>query len=69
MLYGFYQSLESQLRGLRVLDTLTLEIYLNGIEEYRRIAQAIAGRNGALARELMREHLRKDYCKYLSDQE
>lgn len=67
VLYGFYQSLESQLRGLRVLDSLTLEIYLSGIEEHRRIAEAIAGRNGALARELMREHLRKDYQNYLDD--
>ena len=67
VLYGFYQSLESQLRGLRVLDTLTLEVYLDGIEEHRRIAEAIAARNGPLAREMMRAHLQKDYAPYLKD--
>lgn len=64
VLYGFYQSAASQLRGLRVLDSLTLEIFLDGITEHQAIAKAIAEGDGALAKQLMRSHLKKDYAAY-----
>ncbi len=65
VLFGFYQSIARQMRGLRVLDSLTLKIFLEGIEEHRAIAKAILERDGALAKQLMRSHLRKDYGTYL----
>ena len=65
VLYGFFQSAARQLRGLRVLDSLTLEIFLDGIQEHHAIAEAIAARNPALAKELMQLHLKKDYAQYL----
>ena len=66
VLYSFYQSIASQLRGLRVLEDLTLETFLKGIDHHRAIANAISDRNGALAKELMRAHLKKDYGDYLT---
>lgn len=66
ILSGFYQSAARQLKGMRVLDTLTLEIYLDGIREHEGIAEAIAARNADLAMERMRSHLRKDYGAYLA---
>ncbi len=65
VLYGFYQSIASQLRGLRVLESLTLEIFLQGIDEHRAIAMAIGDGNDLLAKQLMRAHLKKDYAAYL----
>lgn len=65
VLYGFCQSAASQLRGLRVLDSLTLDMFLEGISEHRAIAKAISEGDGALAKQLMRSHLKKDYAAYL----
>lgn len=65
VLAGLYQSAANQLKGLRVLDSLTLEIYLQGIEEHRAIAMAVAQHDAALAKQRMREHLRKDYSPWL----
>ena len=65
VLYGFFQSAARQLWGLRVLDSLTLETYIAGIDEHRAIAKAIAGGDDALAKQLMRSHLKKDYAPYL----
>lgn len=65
VLYGFYQSAASSLRGLRVLDSLTLTVFLEGIDEHRAIANAIAAHDDALAKALMRSHLKKDYANYL----
>ena len=65
VLYGFFQSAAKQLRGLRVLESLTLEVYLEGIEEHRAIAKAISQADDALAKQLMRSHLKKDYAQYL----
>ena len=65
ILYGFCQSISSQLRGLRVLEKLTLDTFLKGIEEHRNIANAIKERNDSLARERMLEHLKQDYNSYL----
>ena len=65
VLYGFYQSIASQLRGMRVLDSLTLDIFLEGIFDHRAIAEAIKERNGTLAKALLCEHLEKDYTAYL----
>jgi len=65
VLAGLYQSAANQLKGLRVLDSLTLEIYLDGIEEHRAIADAVAQRDARLAKQRMREHLKKDYAAYL----
>ena len=65
VLFGFYQSAAAQLRGLRVMESLTLETFLEGIEEHRAIARAISQRDDALAKQLMRSHLKKDYALYL----
>lgn len=65
VLSGFYQSAASQLRCMRVLDSLTLEVYLDGIEDHQGIADAVADGDPALAAARMREHLRKDYGAYL----
>lgn len=67
VLYGFYLSVANQLRSVRVLDTLTLEIFVQGIEDHRYIARAIAERDAALAKALMRAHLRNDYSQYLEN--
>ena len=69
ILYGFCQSAASQLRGLRVLDSLTLEIFLEGIEDHYAIAKAIRDHDDALAKQLMRSHLKKDYAPYLQRSE
>ena len=66
ILYGFCQSVAGQLRGLRVMDSLTLETFVEGIAAHRAIAQAIRERNGLLAKELMSSHLKKDYGPLLS---
>lgn len=69
VLYGFYQSIASQLRGMRVLDSLTLDIFLEGISEHRAIAEAIKARNAVLAKTLLCDHLKKDYTAYLHKME
>lgn len=69
VLYGFYMSIAAQLRGLRVIDTLTLETFQKGIADHYAIAQAINDGNAALAKELMRAHLKKDYGVYLTGTE
>ncbi len=68
ILYGFCRSIASQLRGLRVLETLTLDTFLKGIEEHRAIADAIKARDDSLAKARMLEHLKKDYTTYLDKQ-
>ncbi len=65
VLEGFYLSAASQMRSMRVLEFLTLEIYLNGVREHHAIAQAIRLHDGNLARERMRLHLQSDYGAYL----
>lgn len=65
VLYGFYCSIASQLRGLRVIDSLTLKTFLEGIEEHRAIADAIEKHEDFLAKKLMCAHLEKDYTAYL----
>ena len=65
VLYGFFQSAAKQMRGLRVLESLTLEVFLEGIEDHRAIAKAIRLGDDALAKQLMRSHLKKDYGQYL----
>ena len=67
VLYGFYVSAASQMRSMRVLESLTLEVYRSGIHEHAAIAEAIAHRDGALAAQRMREHLQNDYGSYLSE--
>ena len=52
-----------------MLDSLTLEIFLDGINEHRAIAKAIAEGDGALAKQLLRSHLKKDYAAYLERSE
>ena len=47
------------------MESLTLETFLEGIEEHRAIARAISQRDDALAKQLMRSHLKKDYALYL----
>lgn len=67
VLYGLYQSVAWQLRGLRSPDAFTLEMFLEGIGEHRAIAEAIRKKDGALAKALMRSHLRNDYAQYLEN--
>lgn len=69
VLYGLYQSVAWQLRGLRSLDALTLEVFLEGIEEHRAVAEAIRKKDGPLAKVLMRSHLKNDYAQYLENYE
>lgn len=69
VLYGFYQSVAGQLRGLRLLDSLTLDTFIEGINEHRAIAKAIAEHDDTLAKVLMRAHLKKDYRSYLENLE
>ena len=65
VLLGFYQSAASQMRSMRVLESLTLEVYLQGVEDHRRIAEAVASGDGVAARTAMADHLAKDYAAYL----
>ena len=65
VLEGFYRSAAGQMRSMRVLESLTLEVYLEGVEAHRAIAEAIRQRDAALAAERMRAHLKKDYGAYL----
>ena len=67
VLYGFYQSAASQMRSMRVLDTLTLEIYLQGVEDHRQIAEAVAAGDADRAEAAMKAHLKKDYAEYLTE--
>ena len=67
VLNGFYQSAASQMRSMRVLDTLTLEIYLQGVEDHRRIAEAVAAADAEAAMEAMKDHLKNDYAEYLTE--
>ncbi len=66
ILAGFYHSAASQLRAMRVLDSLTLEVYLDGIRDHQAILQAISGHDAAAARLCMLQHLKKDYAQYLN---
>lgn len=65
VLEGFYRSAAGQMRSMRVLESLTLEVYLDGVGDHCAIAEAIRMRDAALAAERMREHLKKDYGAYL----
>ena len=67
VLCGFYQSAASQMRSMRVLESLTLEIYLQGVEDHRQIAEAVAAGDARGARDAMAEHLGKDYAEYLRE--
>ena len=60
VLNGFYQSAANQMRSMRVLDTLTLEVYRQGVEEHRHIAEAVAAGDAETAMEEMKAHLRND---------
>ena len=64
VLEGFYQSAAGQLRSMRVLESLTQEIYLAGIEEHGMIAQAVIEGNAEEAKRLMKLHLKKDYAAF-----
>ena len=67
VLSGFYQSAASQMRSMRVLESLTLEVYLQGVEDHRAIAEAVAAGDAAAAADAMTDHLQKDYGDYLSE--
>ena len=69
VLYDFSQSISVKLRGLRLLEGLTLETFLEGISEHRAIAEAIAEGHAAKAKKLMQQHLKKDYSDYLKSPE
>ncbi len=55
------------MRSMRVLDALTLEVYLRGIEDHLRIAQAVVDGDGKRAAKAMADHLLKDYEEYLQE--
>ena len=61
------QSAASQMRSMRVLESLTLEIYLQGVEDHRQIAEAVAAGDARGARDAVAEHLGKDYAEYLRE--
>ena len=65
VLDGFYQSAASQMRSMRVLETLTLEVYLQGVEDHWKIATAVAAGDADGARKAMAQHLAQDYAEYL----
>lgn len=65
VLNGFYQSAARQLRSMRVLESLTLEVYRRGVEDHRQIAIAVSGRDPERAKEAMARHLAEDYAEYL----
>ncbi|MEA4965247.1 MAG: FadR/GntR family transcriptional regulator [Oscillospiraceae bacterium] len=65
VLVGVYQSADSQMRGMRVLESLTLEIYRQGIEDHQRIADAVLRGDAGEAKKQMRRHLLQDYAAYL----
>ena len=65
VLNGFYQSAARQLRSMRVLESLTLEVYRRGVEDHRQIAMAVADRDPERAKEAMARHLAEDYAEYL----
>jgi len=67
VLTGFYQSAANQMRSMRVLDSLTLAVYLQGIEDHRQIAKAVAAGDAEAAQIAMEVHLKKDYADYLDD--
>ena len=67
VLAGFYQSAASQMRSMRVLESLTLEVYLQGVGDHRCIAEAVAAGNTEGARAAMEAHLWKDYAEYLTE--
>lgn len=69
VLDGFYQSAAGQLRSMRVLESLTEEVYQQGIEEHRQIAEAVSRGDGVAAKRLMKAHLKKDYAGYLRETE
>ena len=65
VLSGFYQSAARQLRSMRVLESLTLEVYRRGVEDHRQIAMAVADCDPEKAKEVMARHLAEDYAEYL----
>lgn len=65
VLLGFYQSAASQLRSMRVLESLTLAVYREGVEQHQSIARAVREGDAPLAERRMRLHLAKDYAPYL----
>ena len=65
VLEGFYRSAAGQMRSMRVLESLTLEVYLEGVEEHFAIAGAIRQHDAPLAAQRRQEHLKKDYSAYL----
>ena len=67
VLCGFYHSAASQMRSMRVLDTLTLEVYLRGVRDHLQIAQAVVNGDIASASKAMADHLFKDYAEYLRE--
>lgn len=67
VLNGFYRSAASQMRSMRVLESLTLEVYLQGVEDHQRIAEAVQLGDADGARDAMAEHLGKDYAEYLQE--
>ena len=65
VLAGFYQSAASQMRSMRVLESLTLEVYLQGVEDHGKIAAAVAVGDAKGAKNAMARHLEQDYAEYL----
>ncbi len=65
ILYDFCISISSELRGLRLLEDLTLDKFIKGLEDHKNIAKAIKERDGEKARSLMISHLNNNYGKYL----
>ena len=65
ILIQFYKSISEPLRRLRVANFLTMDVYRQDVSVHQAILNAIEAHDEELAKSLMKEHLRKDYNKFL----
>ena len=64
VLLALYRSVDSGLQCMRIMDSVTLDIYLAGAEDHMRIAEAVAAHDAARARSEMQRHIRKSYASF-----
>jgi GntR family transcriptional repressor for pyruvate dehydrogenase complex len=65
VMIGMHNSISTQLYRMRLREELTIEVYKRGIGEHQEICDAIAEQDGKKASKLMREHLLRDYSRFL----
>lgn len=64
VLLALYRSVDSGLQCMRVMDFVTLDVYLTGAAEHMRIAEAVAAHDAERARSEMQRHIRKSYASF-----